>query len=199
MNSETVRESRSIAKDKDLHGSYKLMKADLVALLLEQSSEEMPAPPPRASAKERRRALLVNIVSGSEEMDEFEKMEIKKSRPVVKNRLNEWYDWLVDYVPKPIKNAISKAFSRAKNSILGLYDGAKNTLKGDVEAEAEKKNQEEEDVELKHGSIMLPILFLTKAIIIGSYPWWQEGSSPTSWMLFAKFVYIYTLLNCKGF
>ena len=92
MNSETVRESRSIAKDKYLHGSYKLMKADLVALLLEQSSEEMPAPPPRASAKERRRALLVNIVSGSEEMDEFEKMEIKKSRPVVKNRLNEWYD-----------------------------------------------------------------------------------------------------------
>ena len=175
MNSETVRESRSIAKDKDLHGSYKLMKADLVALLLEQSSEEMPAPPPRASAKERRRALLVNIVSGSEEMYEFEKEEMKKSRLVVKNRWNKWYDWLVDYVPKPIKNTVSKAFSRAKNSILGLYDGAKNTLKGDVEAEAEKKNQKkEEDVELKHGtygSIMLPILFLTKAIIIGSYPW----------------------------
>ena len=92
MNREKVRESRSIAKDKDLHGSYKLIKADLVALLLEQPSEEMPTPPPRASTKERRRALLVNIVSSSEEMDEFEKKEIKKSRPVVKNRLNEWYD-----------------------------------------------------------------------------------------------------------
>ena len=44
--------------------------------------------------------------------------------------------WLTD-IPKPIKNAVSKAFSRAKNSILSLYDGAKKTLKGDLEAEAE--------------------------------------------------------------
>ena len=50
---------------------------------------------------------------------------------------------MVDYVPKPIKNAASKAFLRAKNSILGLYDGAKKTLKGDVEGEAEKENQED--------------------------------------------------------
>ena len=107
----------------------------------------MPAPPPRASGKERRRAFSVKIVSSPEEMDEFEKEEMKKSRLVVKSRLNEWYDWLVDCVPKPIKNAISKAFSRVKNSILGLYDGAKKTLKGDVKAEAEKENQEEEEEE----------------------------------------------------
>ena len=74
---------------------------------------------------------------------------MKKSRPAVKNSLNAGYDWLVNYVPKPIKNAVNKAFSRAKNSILGLYDGAKKTLKGDVEDEAEKENQEEEeDVDL---------------------------------------------------
>ena len=78
-------------------------------------------------------------------MDEFEKEEMKKGRRVVKNRLNEWYDWLFDYVPKPIKNAVSKAFSRAKNSILGLYDGAKKTLKSDVEDEAEKESQEEDN------------------------------------------------------
>ena len=51
MNSKTVCELRTIAKDKDLHGNYKLRKADLVALLLEQSSEEMLTPPPRASGK----------------------------------------------------------------------------------------------------------------------------------------------------
>ena len=68
----------------------------------------------------------------SQEMDEFEKEEVKKSRPVVKNKLNEWHDWLVDHVPKPIKNAVSKKISRLKNSILGLYDGVKNALKGDV-------------------------------------------------------------------
>ena len=52
MNTKTVRELRSIAKDKGLHGYYKLKKADLVALLLEQSSEEIPTSPPRASGKE---------------------------------------------------------------------------------------------------------------------------------------------------
>ena len=65
-------------------------------------------------------------------IDEFEKEEIKKSMSVVKNKLNKWHDWLVDYVPKPFKNAVGKTFSRVKSSILGLYDGAKNALKGGV-------------------------------------------------------------------
>ena len=60
-------------KDKGLYGYYKLKKADLVALLLEQSSEEMQTPPPRASGKERRRARPAKIASSPQEMDEFEK------------------------------------------------------------------------------------------------------------------------------
>ena len=55
---------------------------------------------------------------------------------------------MVDYVPKPIKNAVSKAFSREKNSILGLYNSAKKTLKCIVEKEAEEEQQQEEDVDL---------------------------------------------------
>ena len=55
---------------------------------------------------------------------------------------------MLDYVPKPIKNAVRKAILGTKNIILGLYEGAKITLKGDVECEAEKENQEEEDVDL---------------------------------------------------
>ena len=68
-----------------------------------------------------------------QEMDEFEKEEMKKSRPVVKKKLHERYDWLVDYVPEPIKNAASKVFLRAKNSILELHDGVKKTLKRQTE------------------------------------------------------------------
>ena len=83
---------RSIAKEKGLRGFYKLKKADLLALLLEQSSEEMPTPPPRASGKEGGHALPAKIISSPQQTDEFEKEEIKKSRPVVKNRLNKWYD-----------------------------------------------------------------------------------------------------------
>ena len=40
MNTKTIRELRSIAKDKDIHDYCKLKKDDLVALLLEQSAEK---------------------------------------------------------------------------------------------------------------------------------------------------------------
>ena len=54
----------------------------------------------------------------------------------------------MDYVPKPIKSDVSKAFSRVKNSILGLYGGVKKTLKDTVEKEAEEEQLQEEDVDL---------------------------------------------------
>ena len=53
MNTKTVNELRSIAKDKGLHGYYKLKKADLVALLLEQSNEEMSTPSLRGSGRKK--------------------------------------------------------------------------------------------------------------------------------------------------
>ena len=75
----------------------------------------------------------VSLVNQSpQEMDEFEKEEMKKSRPEVKNQLREWSGWPVDHVPKPIKNAASTKFLRLKNSILKLYYGVKYALKGEV-------------------------------------------------------------------
>ena len=73
MNIKTVRELRSITKDKGLRGNYKLKKDDLFALLLEQLAEEMPTAPLRARKKERRPALPVKIITSPQEMDEFEK------------------------------------------------------------------------------------------------------------------------------
>ena len=140
MNTKTVRELRSIAKDKGLRGFYKLKKADLLALLLEQSSEEMPTPPPMASGKERKPVLPTKIIQSPQEMNEFETEVIKKSRRVVKSRLSKLHKWLYDHTPKPIKNAVDKAFLRLKNSILRLYDGAKKTLKDVLGKEAEKRN-----------------------------------------------------------
>ena len=70
----------------------------------------MSKPPPRARGKKRRPALPVKIIPSPQEMDEFEKKEMKKSRPMVKNKLNEGCDWLIDYVPKPMKKVVSKAF-----------------------------------------------------------------------------------------
>ena len=89
MNTKTVNELRSIA------------------LLSQQSAEEMARQPPRING-EKRPVPPVNMIPSPQEMDEFEKEEMKKSGAVAKNKLN------VDYVPKPIKNAICKAFLRTK-------------------------------------------------------------------------------------
>ena len=36
--------------------------------------------------------------------------------------INKWYDWLINHVPKPIKDGASKAFKTFKDKIMGLYD-----------------------------------------------------------------------------
>ena len=59
-----------------------------------------------------------------------------KRRRVVKSKLSEWYNWLVDFVPESIKSAINKGFSTVKNIILNLYNGSKKTLKYTMEKKA---------------------------------------------------------------
>ena len=110
MNTKTVRELRSIAKNKGLHGYYKLKKDDLVASLLEKSVEEMSTPAPRGKGKETRPVLPVKIIPSPQEMDEFENEEMKKSRPVVKSKLSKLHKWLDDHIPKPIKMPLTKPF-----------------------------------------------------------------------------------------
>ena len=52
----------------------------------------------------------------------FEQQEISKSRPQVKGKLNKWYDWLINHVPKPIKDGASKAFKTFRDKVMGLYN-----------------------------------------------------------------------------
>ena len=56
-----------------------------------------------------------------QEMDIFEQPEMSKSRPQVKGKLNKWDDWLINHVPKPIKDGASKAFKTFKDKAMGLY------------------------------------------------------------------------------
>ena len=57
-----------------------------------------------------------------QEMDIFEQWEMHKDRPVVMSKLNDWYDWLVNHVPKTIKDDAIRAFKAFKDKIMGLYN-----------------------------------------------------------------------------
>ena len=36
-------------------------------------------------------------------MDKFEKKELTKKRTLTKNTWYNWYDWLINHIPEPIK------------------------------------------------------------------------------------------------
>ena len=106
-----------------------MRKAELVALL-----QNNPLPAPQMSTWEpiddkRPRQPPRNTelgpstsVPSPQEMDIFEQQEMSKSRPQVKSKLNKWYDWLINHVPKPINDGASRAFKTFKDKIMGLYN-----------------------------------------------------------------------------
>ena len=94
-----VTELRALAKERGLKGYSRLRKADLV-ILLEES--QAPVAPPRREGK-RRAVSKVRIIAHPQDMDIFERQEMQKQRPLVKNKLNEWYEWLVHHVPKTVE------------------------------------------------------------------------------------------------
>ena len=42
---------------------------------------------------------------------------------IVMSKLNDWHDWLVNHVPKTIKDGASRAFKIFKDNVIGLYKG----------------------------------------------------------------------------
>ena len=59
----------------------------------------------------------------SQEMDIFEQQEMSKSWSKVRDKLKEWYNWLVSHVPKAIKERASRAFKTFKDMIVGCMRG----------------------------------------------------------------------------
>ena len=127
-------ELKSLARERRLRNYSRMRKPEVVALLQNNpppgQSRASAAPTPRTSPPpsppptqtwepiDDRRPRK----PGQQEMDIFEQQEISKSRPQVKTKLNKWYDWLINHVPKPIKDGASKAFKTFKDKVMGLYN-----------------------------------------------------------------------------
>ena len=120
-------ELKSLARDRRLRGYSRMRKAELVALF-----QNSPPPAPRTRPPRTTRPPPTQTWEpiddrrlrehSPQEMDIFEQQEISKSRPQVKTKLNKWYDWLINHVPKPIKDGASKAFKTFKDKVMGLYN-----------------------------------------------------------------------------
>ena len=131
-----VMELKALARDRGLRN----YSAELVALL-----QNNPPPAPQMSTWEPiddRRPRQPT----QQEMDIFEQQEMSKSRPQVKSKLNNWYDWLINHVPKLLKMAQVEHFETFKDKIMGLYNRVTGStanqtqLKGSRSAEPEPFN-----------------------------------------------------------
>ena len=129
-----IPELKSLARDRGLRNYSRMRKAELVALLQNnppagQSCASAaptprtwpPPPPPPTQTWEPTDDRRLRKPS-PQEMDMFEQQEMSKSRPQVKTKLNKWYDWLINHVPKPIKDRANKAFKTFKDKVMGSYN-----------------------------------------------------------------------------
>ena len=119
-------ELKSLARDRGLRNYSRMRKAELVVLLRNNGIPESPRaptprtrPPPPSQTWEPIDDRRPRKPS-PQEMDIFEQQEMSKSRPQVKGKLNKWYDWLTNHVPKRIKDGASRAFKTFKNKVMGL-------------------------------------------------------------------------------
>ena len=118
-------ELKSLAREHRLRGYSRMTKTELVALLQnnppsgQSYASTSPTPPTQTwEPIDDRRPRKPS----PQEMDIFEQQEMSKSRPQVKGKLNKWYDWFINHVPKLIKDGASKAFKTFKDKVMGLYN-----------------------------------------------------------------------------
>ena len=74
---------------------------------------------------------VVKIKREIEDMDRFEEEELKKIRRIK----NAWYDWLITYIPKPIRKSVSVL----KDKFVSLFKT--NTPKQTVYGKGQKLSQ----------------------------------------------------------
>ena len=86
---------------------------------------------------------------------------MEKIRTLVIDNLNEWCNWLVHHVPKTVQRKVSSAFNTLKDKIECLWRKitGKETSKGFVAKEAEKKHQEKAEKRQEGGDIDLTAAF----------------------------------------
>ena len=129
-------ELKALARDHGLGGYSRMRKPEIIELIRNNQQSWAPDIPPRPNQIQSVRFRpdhprqpprtaewgASTIRPTRQEMDIFEQQEMSKSWPQVKDKLNDWYDWLVNHVPKTVQDKVSRAFKTFKDKIMGLYN-----------------------------------------------------------------------------
>ena len=120
-------ELRSLAREHRLRGYSRMRKTELVALLQnspppgQSRASTSPTPPTQTwEPIDDRRPRKPS----PQEMDIFEQQEMSKSRPQVKGKLHKWYNWLINHVPKPIKDGAVKHLKLLRTRLCNRVTGS---------------------------------------------------------------------------
>ena len=137
-----VAELKALAREHGLRGYSRMRKSEIIELIRNNQQSWAPdippnngtTPPGGAQAPSPPRSMQPNQTQSvrlrpdrprqpsPQEMDIFEQQEMSKSRPQFKSKLNDWYGWLVNHVPKTVKDKVSRALKTFKDKIMGLYN-----------------------------------------------------------------------------
>ena len=145
-----VTELKALPRECGLRGYSRMRKAHIIELISNNQQSwapDIPPTPPRPTRPTKLNQIGLDLIiqdslcgpwtagrgfastsrplcswPTQQEMDIYEQQEMSKSRPQVKNKLNDWYDWLVNHVPKTVKDKASRAFKTFKDKIMGLYN-----------------------------------------------------------------------------
>ena len=122
----TIIQLRALEKKHKLRDYSRLKKAELIAFLrkiFDQCASVLQGPLDLLNHPHLPSGLD-QIGQGNPILEKWIYLNNKrweKYRPQVKSKLNDWHNWLVNYVPKTIKDKASKAFKSFKDKVMGLF------------------------------------------------------------------------------
>jgi len=136
----TVKNLRSITKRNNIRGYSKLRKEALQTLLINRLPREVFERETTGRDDEFSRSLLDDDIPEMSQQPLTPTQYIPPPKKGVTQKLGRWGDWLLQYVPEPVKRPINNAFNPFKKKVMSLFpkqlkfeESKRSALKGFTE------------------------------------------------------------------